>query len=218
MAKTKYNDTYSLLSYLTKPQVLGRIKIYFEARVSSELEANIIIADDELKCHLEECFQDWLSEEGDIYSSLEMVISNEDSDVEIEEMKATDNHDFDDNECYSEMIEYLEMLIGKSSSINLSMEGDSFNDVKNVNVKDYYVCIFDNDNNEIDMSHDKELKEKIIKKYLSILENYSSSAIEEIFNFSITINDRLSFYETGNAHPRSLDCFKNDGRDYTIEI
>ncbi len=213
-----FKDTYSLLTYLTQPENVGSINISFAAVVSSELEANINIVNDDLKCHLEECFQDWLIVEGDTYSSLEMVISNDNSNVEIETMKTTDTHDFIDNKCYSEMKEYLETLIGKDSSINLNMEGDSFNDVTNLNVKDYYVCIFDNENNEIDMSHDNELKEKIIKKYLSILEKYSSSAIEEISQFSITINDRLSFYESGNAHPRSLDCFKNDGRDYTIEI
>ena len=218
MAKRKFKDTYTLLSFLTKPENLGSINICFEERVSTQLQAYINIADYDLECHLEECFQDWLSVEGDTYSSLEMVISNDNSNVEIESMKATDDHDFDDNECYLEMIEYLETLIGKDSSINLNMEGDSFNDVTNLNVKDYYVCIFDSENNEIDMSLDNELKEKIKKKYLSIIEKYSSTAIEEISQFSITINDRLSFYESGNAHPRSLDCFKNDGRDYTIEI
>lgn len=218
MANRKFKDTYSLLTYLTQPENLGSINIYFEERVSTQLQAYIIIADDDIKCHLEECFQDWLSEEGDTYTSLEMVISNDNSKVEIERMKATDNHDFDGNQCYLEMIAYLETLIGKDSSINLSMEGDSFNDVMSVNLKDYYVCIFDNENTEIDMSHDKELKEKVIKKYLSIAEKYSSSAIEDISNFSITINDHLSFYESGNAHPRSLGFFKNDGRNYTIEI
>ena len=190
MALMKFKDTYDLINYLCKKEVLGNLEIEYSQLRSTMLEASgFNFSYPELEIHLERVIWNFISFNGVITSSIQIEFYN----GEDFRLDGTENHEF--NPIDKEFHKFMNKFLGPDAFAYVTLEGSDYRlDATKIKKWDFGEFMT-NGERKLDLWQEQE--KEILNGIFAILQKYNSN-IECLEEYEFTVeNDYVNFLERG---------------------